>query len=86
MYILYKPKVTVSLYFFSEHGFKLFENKVKEEHVFVSLKTKKLQLDFIYFHSGRKSNFGLNIACLWKQPVTNIAAVALWPDRLDRPI
>lgn len=24
------------------------------------------------FHSGRKSNFGLNIACLCKQPVSNI--------------
>lgn len=28
MYMLYEPKVTVSLYFFSEHGFKLFE-KIK---------------------------------------------------------
>lgn len=37
-----------------------------------------------YFHSGRKSNFGLNIACLWTQPFTNIAAEAFWSDKIIR--
>lgn len=27
------------------------------------------------FHSGRKNNFGLNIACLWKQPLLTLAFV-----------
>lgn len=35
-------------------------------------KTKSCSWAYKYDHSGRKSNFGLNIACLWKQPVTNI--------------
>lgn len=27
------------------------------------------------FHSGRKNNFGLDIACLWKQPLLTLAFV-----------
>lgn len=45
-------------------------------------KTKSCCWSRKYFHSGRKSNFGLSIACVWKQPVTNIAAEAFWSDTL----